>query len=180
MTAIAACVSWALLYFVAYWLILLLLAINNPADAEMPRNYSAVFITVGAVLCFLAWIMRRLSPDEYPRDRKSIWEILLDFVLMVPRMTLAIWGTLRALQFLDDHELSLAMRLLQRIEQETSVPVYSVPLEIPDERSREKVVLALQIMELVDLRKKENDLVLTMRDDRARALCQSLIRLNLG
>jgi hypothetical protein len=160
--------------------LLLVITIDRSVDAEMPPHFSIAFVLVGAALCFVAWTMRQISPDEYPRDRKTFWEIMLDFVLLIPRMTLAIWGTLRALQFLDDQELSFAMRLLQRIDENNSLPIYSVPLEIPHEGTREKIVLTLQILELVDLRKKDEDLVLTMRDDRARALCQALIRLNLS
>lgn len=180
MTALVAAASWALLYFIAYWLTLLALTSAKSLEAQMPPDFSQLFFTVAAALCLFAWWLRRISPDEYPRDKKWLLEILLDFVLMVPRMTLAIGDTLRALQFLNRRELSLAVHLLQRIEQsQSALPVHAVPLEIPDDRAREKILFALQITELLDFRKKGAELLLGFRDEKARLLCQTFTRIQV-
>ena len=59
------------------------------------------------------------------------------------------WATLTAFQFLNEHELALAWRLLQRIEREGQLSVHAVPVEIPTARLREKIVLALQLAGLL-------------------------------
>lgn len=177
MTALTTLAAWAALYFLAYWLVLLVVTVDRTVEARMPASFPFVFAGVALTLCALAWVIRRLSPDEFPRDKKSIPEILLDFILTVPRMTLAIWGTLRALQFLDERELALAMQLLQRIERENTLPIYSAPLEIADERMRAKILLALQITEIIEARKTKDGIVLALRGEEARALCQRLVRL---
>jgi hypothetical protein len=176
-TAAAAVTAWALLYFIMYWLVLLMLTVNRPLETEMPVFFPHAFIGIALALCFWAWLLRRVSPDESPRDKKFIWEIVLDVILMVPRITLSIWGTLRAYQSLDKRERGLALNLLQRIERDEPLPVYAVPQEIPDERARIKILLALQITELVNLRKRDEDFVLALRDENARALCHPLVRI---
>src|ERR1043166_9364201 len=105
-TALVAAASWMLLYFIAYWFVLLALTAAKSLEAQMPPHFSHVFFAIAGALCVLAWWLRRISPDEYPRDKKFVWEILLDFILAVPRMTLAIGGKLSALQRLNEHKLS--------------------------------------------------------------------------
>src|SRR5215210_7231562 len=120
-TTIAAAGSWALLYFVACWFVLLALSIAGPADTRMPPLFPHMFVGLATGLCLFAWFLQWRWPDQFPRDRKPVWEIILDFLLVVPRMTLAIWGTIRAWQHLNTRELSLAVRLLQRIEREETL-----------------------------------------------------------
>lgn len=176
-TTAAAVTAWALLYFIAYWLVLLSLSAAESREAQVPPFFPHTFIAVALALCFLAWLLRRISPDESPRDKKFMWEIVLDFILMLPRITLSIWGTLRAYQSLNARERGLALNLLQRIERDEPLPVYAVPQEIPEERARIKILLALQITELVNLRKRDEDLVLALHDEKARALCHPLVRI---
>ena len=171
------CASWALLYFVLYWLTLLAISVERPNEAQAPVHFPQIFAACAIALCFFAWLLRRLQPNEMPRDKKSLGEILLDFVLMVPRMTLAIFGTLRAMFFFREPELLLAQRLLERIDREETLPLHAVPIEITDENTRLKILLALQITGLIDMRKSDEDFVLALRGEKARLLCQQHVRL---
>lgn len=192
-TFLAAGASWALLYAAAYWLVLLSLSVSRGADAMAPQAFPFVFAGVALALCLLAWLMRRHSPDGLPRDRKRPWELALDLLLMVPRMTLATGETLTAWISLDRHEASLALALLRRIEHEKTLPVHAVPAEIPDVRAREKILIALQVSDLVVSRRTEGGnargaggggadgrvLILALHSEVARELCREYVRLRL-
>ncbi|MEA3188491.1 MAG: hypothetical protein QOD99_2321 [Chthoniobacter sp.] len=176
-TAVAALAFWGLIYLVLYWLLLLAISVAHPANAHIPLNFTHIFFASALVLCALGWVGQRLAPNEMPRDKKSPFEIALDFFLAVPRMTLAIWGNLRALQFLTNHECRLAQRLLEAIASTERFGFHQVPLEIPDERTREKILLALQISELIEIRQRAGELLIALHGAEALALSQNLVRL---
>jgi len=178
-TALLAVIAWGLLGFAAYWFTLLFLSIEHPFDAQVPAWFFPALATGAAALCFFAWLLRRMRPDERARDNYSFVETLLDFLLVVPRMTLAISGTLSALIFLKNQELRLALALLQRIDREDALPLHAVPIEIAEESVREKILLALQITELVTIRKTDAGPALALHDEAVRALFQPVVRLRV-
>lgn len=180
-TALLAAAAWGLLGEAAYALTLVALSIQRPADAQAPAWFPPAFAAAALTLCLLAWLLRRLRPDERARDTKSVAEILLDFLLAIPRMTLAVPGTLGACVFLKREELRQTLALLQRIDREGALPLHALPAEIPAERTREKILLALQITGLADLHKAGPEhgggMALRLRDDSVRALCQPMVRI---
>ncbi|SRR5581483_7976976 len=178
-TAIAALAFWAAIYFMLYWLLLLALTVASPMNARVPPNFAHVFFASALVLCALCWLAHRLSPNEMPRDKKSPREVALDILLAVPRMTMAVWGNLRALQFLNQHELRLAHRLLQAIAREHRLQLHSVPVEIPDESERVKILFALQITGLIEMQKRNNELTLILRDKNAETIAGVRVKLQL-
>lgn len=179
MTALLAAGAWSVLAFAAYTLTLLMLSVKNSVDAQAPRGFFFGFAAVALALCFLAWILRRLQPDERARDAKSLAEIALDFLLVIPRVTLSILGTLSALVLLNREELNLALALLRRIDREESLPLHAVPAEIADDAAREKILLALQLTELVDFRKTDAGIALRFHGETTRALCQPAVRIRV-
>jgi hypothetical protein len=156
-TLAAAIVLWAVLYVIAQWLTLLALVIVRGADTPLPRGFPIVF--GAAMLCLLAyaWIDRRLTPNDMPRDEKSAGEIAEDFLLAIPRTTLAAWSTLTAWQWLSAREFSLAASLLERLSRERRVAVHSLPIDIPEDEVRWRILFALQLTQLVDLRRDGRD-----------------------
>ena len=156
-TFAAAILLWTVLYVIAQWLTLLALVAARGEDTPLPRGFPTVF--GAAVLCLLAyaWIDRRLTPNDMPRDDKSAGEIAEDFLLAIPRTTLAAWSTLTAWQRLTAHEFALAATFLDRLTREHRVPMHSLPLDIPDEAERWRILFALQLTEIVELRRDGRD-----------------------
>ncbi len=177
---VSVLVFWAAIYFVVYWLVLLAISVCQGIDAQMPVRFLPRFLAAAAILCAIGLLARRLSPDDWAEDHRSAAKIAVDIVLAVPRATVAAFGTIAACQFLNERELGLAWRLLQAIRRERRIGIHALPLEIPDERSQRKIVLALQFAGLIDLRKIGDDFVFTFRDEAARALCQPPVRVSLG
>ena len=156
-TLAAAIVLWAVLYAIAQWLTLLALTIVRGEDTALPRGFPVVF--AAAVFCLLAyaWIDRRLTPNDMPRDDKSVGEIAEDFLLAIPRTTLAAWSTLTAWQSLSASEFALAAAFLERLNRERRVAMHSLPIDIPDEEARWRILFALQLTQIVDLRREDRD-----------------------
>jgi hypothetical protein len=158
LTLLGTAALWGLIYVGIYWLTLVFLAATRGLDAQPPESLPALFIYTAALLVAVAWLWRAITPDRGVPDKKESWELALDLLLAVPRATLAVWGSLRAWQSLSAPELELAAELLERVEQERVIPVYRLPLEIPRRAMRERIVLGLQWVQLVDVRRYREEL----------------------
>lgn len=153
-------------------------AVQAPDWQPSERPLQLWFAGVGAFLCVAAWMMRRARPNVAARDHKSAWEVLLDFVLAVPRLTLSVFGTATARVRLDEEQLALAWNLLRRMrEAGKPMPLYEVPLELPEEERRERVLLALQLSELIEVRRSKDGGVLAFCNEGARKMAEERVRL---
>ncbi|MDR3406147.1 MAG: hypothetical protein P4L99_26915 [Chthoniobacter sp.] len=156
-TLVAALAAWALLYFVSCWLMVLGFAVSGSPRTRLPHGYWMLYaVTALCAICY-AWIDQRLTPNVRPRDKKSVLEIVMEFVLAVPNMTLAVGGTLAAWQRLSDEDLLAAADLLHRLGEEKRVPVSSVRLQIPDPKAAVRILFALQMTEVIDTHRDGNE-----------------------
>ncbi len=118
------------------------------------------------------------DPNEAARDHTSLTGHFLDVILAVPRVTLAIFGLTSATARLNDRELEFAWTLLRRMHNAPKpLPIQSLPVEIPDPSMRDKIVLALQLGGLVEIRPTLQGPVLAFRNDKARDFAQERVRL---
>lgn len=154
-TFVGAVTLWAVAYFVLYWLTLFSISVWKGGEAVPPAHFSQGFATLALFTIVLAWIDRRFTPDERAVDRKPALEIFLDFVFVPARVTLAIWGSMTAWLKLNETEIAYAAALLGRVRAERKLADQSVPLEVPDEATRERVVFALLLLGLIEQRREE-------------------------
>jgi hypothetical protein len=96
-------------------------------------------------------------------------EVASEFLLAIPRVTLSLFSTISAWRRLSAAELDQAASFIHRLAEERRMPLPSVPQEIPDARSRERILLALQIMQIIDLQKRDRDWFVTLHVSRPRA-----------
>jgi hypothetical protein len=178
-TFIAAAVLWAGLYFVVWWLFLLGGTAAKSVDFHpVSGPIISGFVTTGALLCAFAWLSRLLRADASARDHKSCGEHFLDLLLAVPRLTLSIFGTGGAAARLTETELEHAWNLLRRMDEAGKpVPEQELPVDIPDPAMRRKIVLALQLSGVIEIRATSAGQVLAFRDEEARRLGQERVRL---
>jgi hypothetical protein len=176
-TFLFAAALWFALYFVTFWLFLLGHTAVSPFDFQ-PASGPLVrgFAATAVVLCLFAWVARRMRPNEAARDHKSFVEHFVDVLLAVPRVTLAIFGMSTAAARLSDAELEHAWRLLVRLNDGT-IPMQSLPVDIPDPSMRNRIVLALQLGDLIDIRPTSTGPVIAFRNEKARLLAQERVRL---
>jgi hypothetical protein len=138
-------------------------------DAQPPVYLPVLFIYSGGLLVLLTWLAHKRTTREIPKDEKSGFEIATEFLLAIPRATLAVWGNLSAWQRLNETELAQAAQLLARIESEGRLPLHSVPLEIPQPKSRLRILLALQLVEVVHVSRMDGTVWLSLpREKRVR------------
>ena len=158
LTLLAAVALWYLLYLGVNWLALLFSAAVEGTDARAPAGMGNLFWFAAAALLVVAWIDRRLRPDDRPRDHKSIGEIIWEFALAIPRLTLSVGGTLSAWQHLDRRELVEAVFLIERLSVERRLRLNSMALEIPNAPRRFKILFALQLVQVIDIRREDREL----------------------
>jgi len=156
-TLVAALAAWALLYFVSCWIMVLGFAIVDSPRTRLPHGYWLLYSVTALCAIGYAWIDQRLTPNARPRDNKHFLEIVMEFVLAVPNMTLAVGGTLAAWQRLSDEDLIAAADLLHRLGEEKRVPMSSVRLQIPDPEAAVRILFALQMTEVIDAHRDGNE-----------------------
>lgn len=158
LTLFAAAALWVIAYAVVSWLALLFVSAVRGIEARPPETLPALFIYAAATLVLVSWWARRFSIDDTPRDEKSGLEIATEFLLAIPRMTLAIWGNLSAWQRLSDPEIEQAAAVIERLSAEGRVAWHSLGLDIPSRAARQKILLALQLAQLIHVRRIEGNL----------------------
>ena len=150
-TLAGAVALWTAIYVVGQWLTLLFLTVVNGEDTALPSGFAIVYVTAAVCLLVYAWIDRRLTPNDWPRDSKPPREIVEDFLLATPRATLAVWTTLTVRQRLTESELAQAGSFLARLTEFGKLPMSVVGYDIPDVKERERVLFALQITRVIEI-----------------------------
>ncbi len=172
-------VGWMLCYAFALWLILMVRTLAAPLDsAGVPTRFPLLFALASLLLVAGLRLARRQN-IERPVDRIRWWQHLAQVVLALPAATLSVWGTFTAYQFLKPHEIESAWHLLRRIHRDRRLPIQFVPQEIPDEEERHRVLVALQITDLVRLIQVGQEIRLLLHGDEARRIVGPRIRLHL-
>jgi hypothetical protein len=174
-----AAALWAGLYFVVWWMFILAESIFAPVDFQ-PAAGPLIrgFIATAALLCAFAWVARLLRPNEAPRDHKSYGEHALDVVLAIPRATLAAFGTGGAAARLSDEEIRLAWNLLRKMkDRDSPVHVAELPVDIPNDAMRDRILLALQLCGIVAIRPSALGPVLGFQNEKARLLAEDRVRI---
>ena len=161
---------WYLLFAALYWLTFLFASVAHGVDARPPDALPALFIYSAGVLLLLTWLARERLENQVPRDEKKPWEIAGEFLLAVPRATLAVWGNVSAWQRLDVRELELAADFVVLLESERRVPLHQVALHLPHARDRMRILLALQLIELLRVTQSDGTVWLSLRSNDERAV----------
>jgi len=170
LTLLGAAALWAILYGVCCWLLVLGSATFEMSLTRIPRGFAILFIVAALCAIGYAWLDRRLTPNERPTDDKRVGDVIADFVLAIPRMTLAAGGTLAAWQSVSDADLAQAATLLHRLADEKRLPISSVRLDIPDPTAALRILFALQITQIIEAHRDGNEFWLKLNALRPAAL----------
>ena len=153
---------WTVLYAVCAWVLMLAFIAVGTERTTLPHGFTILYLVTAACAVGYAWIDRHFTPNDLPRDDKTPGEISTDFLLALPRITLAVPGTLRAWLRLSLAECEIAAAFLHRLAGERRIPLHSVPLDIADEPMRFRILFALQLLEAIDLRRDDHALWITL------------------
>jgi hypothetical protein len=157
-TLVASAAAWLLLYLIFTWGFVFVSALfEAPTNTPFPRELAILFAVAGVCATLYAWLDRRLTPSERPPDEKRSGEIVSDFILAVPRMTLSIGGTLGAWQRLTEDDFTQAAALLHRIADHKRLAMSSVRLDIPDPDAAMRILFGLQLTQIVDVHREDQE-----------------------
>ena len=151
-----SCIAWAMLYGVSYWMTMMALTIARNGDTAMPGEFSAVFFGTAAVLLLAARMDQWLFPNERAVDERPPVEHFADVIFFVPRFTMSCWQNLGALARLTEAELPDAARLLDALKLEGRVSLQELPAICSNDRARHRMLEALLVAGLIDLRREED------------------------
>jgi hypothetical protein len=169
--ALGVLLMWALIYGLACWLPVLGLTVIQGLDAENPAHLRHWIVVLMIAWMVLGWFDRqaRLHREEQASDG-SIAELAWRFFMTPPRATFGVWDNPRNHVRLNGHELALASGFLERLYQVGKMPMHAVPVELPDDDARDRVLSALRLTELVRLRETEReDFLVLSNPERVRA-----------
>jgi hypothetical protein len=147
--ALGVILMWAFLYFVGNWLPLLFLTIVKGLDAEVPPNLHRWILLI-FVLWIVVGLIDRLVRKSGPHPSESSGvAATFKFLMLPPRATFAVWENSRNSIDLSEHDLEIASKFIERLYQIGKLEVQSVPVELPADDSRDRILTALRTTQLI-------------------------------
>lgn len=173
-TVLGVFVMWAILYFVGSWLPVLFITMVRGVDAEVPPKLHQWILLIFAIWLLIGMIdrvVRRNRPESLdPQAGSSIF----GFLMLPPRLTYSIFDNVRNRIGLSEHELELASDFLERLYWHGKMQVQSIPVELPSEDSRERIIAALRLTDLVrELEVRRTDFLALANPERVKAFVQA-------
>ncbi len=165
---VAAVILWAILYLFVYWIALVvatlslsfnpntILEINNPQ--LLGRYFPAEFAGGGLAALLLArFLGRRINPAKLRERRFYVLWIGFELFMAIPNVTFSVWGNLRAIIRLRRGEALGAWRLLERVRALGGrLAIANVASQLDDQENLPRLLVILQIAELLGVRENED------------------------
>jgi hypothetical protein len=157
-TLVFAVVGWAALYGAAYWVTMFALTVVKAGDAALPGSFHTVLASLFAVAMAAAMLDAWLFPHERVVDERPALQTVGDILLFLPRLTVATVLNFTAWARLPRRAHPDATELLDRLRTEKKIALSTLPLDMPDDRLRERILLALQLINLIEVRPERGEL----------------------
>lgn len=152
-------IGWLFLYGLGFWITMIATAVRQGVY-DRPNTYTENFFLVAGVASLLAMFDAWLHRHEEAQDDRSKLYQLYEILLFFPRLTVAMLQNFTAWAWLPRSAVAPAVRLLNRLRNEHSVPVHELPYDIPNHRLRRRVLAVLEVTQLTDIRTEKGQLVL--------------------
>lgn len=165
---VLAAILWGAVYLAVYWFALVIATLSlsfNPntllqiTDDRLLGAYFPLEFT-GAALVMMAlagFLKRRINPTRLRERRWYILWIAFELFMAIPNVTFSVWGNLRAIVRLRRGEALAAWRLLERIRHLGGrLALTHIAREIEDQETLPRLLVMLQIAELLGVRENED------------------------
>ena len=152
-TLLFAVIGWAFVYGVSYWFTVAFLSVKDGLLFNGTEHFNRNFFSCVAVLYAATLVDRwvfRYSPEAV--DRRPFSETLLDIALFLPRMTLSVFENFMVWIHLSHRQMALAAQLAEIIRERGRYALHEIPVLIPTERDREKILFAMRAAQVLDVR----------------------------
>jgi len=178
---LSVAVLWIVVYFAFYGLVLLCLTLGNPLNTTPPSTFPIRFGIFAALFFGTVFLERRIAPHRRLRDKATTFENAMDILLALPRATITGLENLRAFLFLNPRERETAWALLRLLQEHRRLSLTELPQEFPNEPLRLRIIHALQILDLIELRERDGDWLIALRGtEEANRLMSKTFRLKRG
>jgi hypothetical protein len=147
--ALGVVIMWSIIYFVANWLPLFFLTIFKGLEAEAPKNLTRIVILGMIVWMVIGWFDRHLRTADAGMGEISPLALAFKIFLLPPRATFGVWDNLHNRIGLNEPELEVASGFIERLYHIGKIQIQSVPIELPDDSTRERILTTLQSTELI-------------------------------
>ena len=170
---IFSAIGWGVLYGGLYWVTMFLQTTLHGGDAVVPKVFHSAFEVCALGLLLVAIVDAYINPHERQVDDRPTIEHIGDILLFLPRLTLAAAQNFKVWLRISSAEIPIAAQLMDRLRQK-NVPLHTLPLDIPNKRTRARVLVALQVSNLAEVRTEGETLVLHLH-----ALAPDIFRASL-
>lgn len=161
LTAISSCaavvVMWVALYFLTHWFFVMLSTVLRGVEAEAPRHVNRTFALAVIVEFATYFLVRRSGFYQRLHDERGLLSTALELCLIPARATVGTILNFRNRIRFTEEDLISATDLLVRVVRAGKLPASAMPVEIPDETSRERVLHALLLLNLIYIRQGKDE-----------------------
>jgi len=157
-SSVAVILMWVVLYFLTHWFFTMLSTVVKGVEAEVPQRIDRTF-ALAVIIEFGAYFLARRSGFYHRlRDERGLLSTGLELCLIPARATVGTVLNFRNRIRFTEEDLVSATDFLVRVVRAGKLPASAVPVEIPNEVSRERVLHALLLLNLIYIRqgKEEN------------------------
>jgi hypothetical protein len=154
-SSIAVIFMWVAIYFIARWLTLLGSTVVKGLDAATPQHFDRVFGIVVVIWLIVGWIVRQQGVWQRAPVDKGAGLVLLEVFFAPTRATFAVLHNMQNRIRFSENDLQAATDFLVRVVRAGKLATTAVPVELPDEDTRERVLHALQLLDLIYLRQTD-------------------------
>lgn len=170
---------WPALYFFITLLYLIYLSVFIGPMAQLPANYTATF-TLSALASFplcmgISWLLNSGRGAWLYNHMYLRW--ILELLVVPHRLTLSIFGHLRAFCFFSRRDKCTMVALLQMVDDHRKLEVRRLEVEIPNPARRQRLLEGLSILELVTFTHTDGRLFLRLPNQDVRYLIYPSVRL---
>lgn len=152
---VAIVLMWGAIYCTSWWLTVLGATAAQGLEAEAPREFDRIIAVLFGAWVIAGWIARRFKFFDPRRLDSSAAAKVLELLLTPPRATFAVLQNVRNGVRFNHDDLIAATDFLVRVVRCGKLPLTAVPVELPDENRRARVMNGLQLLDLIYLRKKD-------------------------
>jgi hypothetical protein len=160
-----AALAWNLAYFFFVLILLgLVTAARGDFGPQIPAWIPGTALVLVVVLLVWGVIDHLRHRFAGARDRPIIgWHLFGEFLLLPVRLTFAIWGNFTAIRRFDRGEIEQAWEILRTIQRNGKGHLSALSLIEPDPGRLFRLLTTLQMIDLIDLHRGENDWFYTVR-----------------
>jgi len=147
---------WTGIYFLCYWLLFFKHTVLDQDIWITPSGFIKEYAAVAVALVIAARFLDQLIPPDKARDHRSKLELVINLLMFLPRCTLNMLESLSALVWFSKKHLKAAALFIEYLQHHGRMNMQELPLAIPDESMRNRILFGLDIMQIVEVRLLDN------------------------